>query len=66
MLLLIATEDREVRIEVGRGLEGGLTDATAGVILDEVIVPHLRENNWGGAVIDGIIAINETILSKQY
>lgn len=64
ILLLIATEDRKVRIEVGYGLEGGLTDATSGDILDDVIVPYLKENDWNGAVLMGVVAINETILAK--
>ena len=39
-LLVVAKDDRKLRIEVGYGLEGALTDATAGRIINEVIVPN--------------------------
>jgi uncharacterized protein len=49
-LLLVALNDRKVRIEVGYGLEGALPDATANRIIDEVIVPAFRR----GDIYDGI------------
>lgn len=56
-IIIIATEDRKVRIEVGYGLEGDITDAEAGRILDNDMVPFLRENDWYGAINAGIIAL---------
>jgi uncharacterized protein len=59
-LLLVALEDREVRIEVGYGLEGALTDAAARRIIDEAILPHFRHGDmYGGlaAGVDRIIAV---------
>lgn len=47
LLLLLAVEDRDVRIEVGRGLEGNINDAKAGRILDKNAVPHFKNNEWG-------------------
>jgi uncharacterized protein len=44
-LLLVAVEDRRVRIEVGRGLEGALTDLVSNRIIDESIVPAFRSGN---------------------
>jgi len=53
-LLLIAKDDREVRIEVGHGLEGALTDALTNRIIDEMIVPRFRAGDFGGGVNEGV------------
>ena len=42
ILLLVAKDDREVRIEVGYGLEGAIPDATANRVIDEFILPRFR------------------------
>ena len=57
VLLLIALEDRTLRIEVGSGVEGELTDVTAGGIVDSVMLPRLRANDVDGAVRDGARAV---------
>ena len=54
ILLLVARDDRKVRIEVGYGLEGSLTDAQSSWILKNIIVPAFRENNFYGG-IDGAV-----------
>lgn len=46
VLLLIARDDREIRIEVGYGLEGVVTDSRAGRIIRDVITPSFKENNF--------------------
>ena len=61
VLLLIAVEDRELRIEVGYGLEGDLTDATAGSIIRSEIVPRFREGDYEGGVLGGVEAILDAI-----
>lgn len=53
-LLLVAREDRELRIEVGRGLEGALTDLVANRIIDETIVPRFREGDFAGGISAGV------------
>jgi uncharacterized protein len=53
-LLLVAKNDRKVRIEVGYGLEGVLTDATTNRIIDETIGPDFRQGNFYGG-IDGAL-----------
>lgn len=53
-ILVIAKNDRELRIEVGYGLEGALTDATANRIIDEVIVPRFRQGDFHGGIAAGI------------
>lgn len=62
VLLLVATEDRAVRIEVGYGLEGALPDVMANRIIQQVIVPRFREGDYFGglsAALDRIIALLE-------
>ena len=54
VLLLIAKEDRKLRIEVGYGLEGKLTDLVAGRIIRDVITPKFKMGNFDQGVIDGI------------
>ena len=53
-LLLVATEDRTLRIEVGRGLEGALTDLVSNRIIDESITPRFREGDFGGGISAGV------------
>jgi uncharacterized protein len=53
-LLVIAKNDRRLRIEVGYGLEGALTDATTKRIIDEDITPRFKAGDFGGGVAAGI------------
>jgi len=53
-LLLIAKDDRTLRIEVGYGLEGVLNDATAKRIISEVITPRLQAGDFSGGVSAGV------------
>ncbi len=53
-LLLVAKEDRALRIEVGRGLEGALTDLVANRIIDETIAPRFREGDFAGGIAAGL------------
>jgi len=56
-LLFIAKNDRKIRIEVGYGLEGVLTDLTAGRIIRNVITPNFKNGNFDQGVIDGVSAM---------
>jgi uncharacterized protein len=53
-LLLVAKNDRRVRIEVGRGLEGVLTDAMSNRIIDETIRPDFRQGDFYGGIEAGL------------
>jgi uncharacterized protein len=53
-LLVIAKNDRRLRIEVGYGLEGALTDATTKRIIDEDITPKFKAGDFGGGVVAGV------------
>jgi len=57
VLLYIAKNDRQLRIEVGYGLEGALPDALAGQIIRKEIVPHFRNGDYYGGINAGIDAI---------
>src|SRR5262249_4947581 len=53
VLLIVAPSDRKVRIEVGYGLEGTLTDAVSKLIIENAIIPRFRANNVPGGVTRG-------------
>ncbi len=61
VLLLVALNDREMRIEVGLGLEGDLTDAAAGRIIRGEMRPRFREGDFDGGVLVGVQRIVGTI-----
>ncbi len=65
VLLLVAKEDRKMRIEVGYGLEGAITDAAAGRIIREIIAPRFKEDDYDRGVLDGFNAII-TLIAKEY
>lgn len=54
LILLVAPNDRKVRIEVGYGLEGIMTDGLSSMIIQNDILPEFRNNNMGGGIIAGI------------
>jgi uncharacterized protein len=56
-ILLVARDDRRLRIEVGYGLEGVLPDAIASRIIREVITPRFRTGDYGGGIEAGINSI---------
>jgi uncharacterized protein len=53
-ILVVAKDDRALRIEVGYGLEGVLNDATASRIVREIIVPRFREGDFYGGINAGL------------
>lgn len=53
-LLLIAKDDRQLRIEVGYGFEGDLTDAKSSRIIRDVITPRFKEGNYDVGVMNGV------------
>jgi uncharacterized protein len=57
VLLVVAKDDRKLRIEVGRGLEGDLTDLICGSIIRHVITPRFRDGDYDTGVRDGVLAI---------
>ena len=60
-LLLVAKDDRALRIEVGYGLEGVLNDATANRIINEVIVPHFKRGEFYSGIESGTAAMMQVV-----
>jgi uncharacterized protein len=60
-LLLIARDERKIRIEVGYGLEGALTDLLTGRIIDNEISPSFKEGDFDGGIVKGVVAMAEAV-----
>lgn len=60
-ILIVATADRRLRIEVGYGLEGVLNDATAKRIIDEIITPKFKAGDLPGGIVAGVDAMLSVI-----
>ncbi|NYE28101.1 uncharacterized protein HDE78_001047 [Rhodanobacter sp. K2T2] len=61
VLLLVAKNDRHVRIEVGYGLEGAIPDAATARIIREYIAPKFRSNDYFGGISDAVGALTQLI-----
>lgn len=68
VLLVVARDNppalRRLRIEAGRGVQGSLTDAQSKRILQDVIAPHFRQNDFYGGLVAGVSAIT-ALLDKE-
>lgn len=60
-LLIVAEEERKVRIEVGYGLEGRLTDADSSVIINRVITPAFRQGDFQSGIVNGAAAMIQVL-----
>jgi uncharacterized protein len=54
VLLIVAPNERKVRIEVGYGLEGDLTDAVSKLIIENAILPRFKANDYAGGITRGV------------
>ena len=66
VLLLVAQNDRQMRIEVGYGLEGSLTDFASGRIIANEIVPYFKNGDYNAGITNGVNAIISTITTGKY
>ena len=57
VIFLVATDDRKDRIEIGKGLEGDLTDIQSKHILDDIVKPEFKAGNWESGIEKGTDAI---------
>jgi uncharacterized protein len=57
VILLVAKQERKIRIEVGRGLEGRLTDLMSGRIIDLVVKPRFKRGDFDGGFVAGVSAL---------
>ncbi len=62
VLLIVAPNDRKVRIEVGRGLEPQLTDTLSKLIIDNAILPAFRRGDFTGGIKAGVRDIRDVLL----
>jgi uncharacterized protein len=65
VVILVATGDKKMRIEVGYGLEGIIPDGKAGRIRDDYMIPFFKQGNMEQGIINGTIAVASEI-SKAY
>ena len=64
VLIILALEEREVRIEVGYGLEGAIPDSVAGRILDDYMLPNLQEGGYDSAFFDTYQAVLKRVMNE--
>ncbi len=69
VILLVARDNpsglRRLRIETGYGVEGALTDAQAGRILNDIIAPHFRQNDFYGGLVAAVSAITAVMENEE-
>ena len=65
VLVLVAPNEREMRIEVGYGLEGILPDGLAGQIIRDQFIPRFRDNDYNGGIRDGVARVVEIVEKQQ-
>jgi len=61
VLLLVSYDDRAIRLEVGYGLEGCLTDTKCGLIIRTIIIPEFKEGDYGEGILKGVKAVGGII-----
>jgi uncharacterized protein len=61
VILVVAKNDRKLRVEVGRGLEGAIPDALAKRVVSDVITPHFRSGDFYGGIAAGTGALMKLI-----
>jgi uncharacterized protein len=61
VLLIIAKNDRKLRLEIGNGLEGDITDLESGHIIRDVITPKFKTGDYYGGISDGVGRIQEAV-----
>jgi len=65
VLVLVASEDRRMRVEVGYGLEGTLPDAVAARVIRNVMTPRFKQGDYDGGIVQGAEAIVALLEGEQ-
>lgn len=65
VLILVAPNEREMRIEVGYGLEGVLPDGLAGQVIREQFTPRFRDGDYSGGIRDGVMRVAGIVEKHQ-
>ena len=66
VLLVVAPNEKKVRIEVGYGLEGALTDAISSQIINSVMIPDFKNGKMSEGVKDGVLAIIKVASGEEF
>jgi len=61
VLVLVAVQDRTMRIEVGYGLEGVLSDGLAGALMRETFLPRFRDDDNRAGILDGMTRVIDIV-----
>lgn len=61
VIILVAHDNRQVRIEVGKGLEGTFTDLLAGRIIDYIMIPHFKNGDYDTGISQAVDAIIDIV-----
>ena len=64
VLLLVARDERQVRVEVGYGLEGALPDSITGRILDERVVPFFKKGDYSSGILGGYTELAQRVAGE--
>ncbi len=65
ILVLVALDERQWRIEVGYGLEGDITDIETNLIAQKYLIPAFQDGNYGEGLYDTVVALGEQIPSSN-
>ena len=60
-LIFLALKERKIRIETGYGVEGILPDGLVGNILDQYVIPYVKQGDYGQGLFSGMLAVGEVI-----
>lgn len=66
LLFLIAPTERQVRIEVGRGLEGSITDANSTLILTEVVTPNFKNEDYDTGTLEAVYYLEQLARNEDF
>jgi len=61
LILIVAKNDRRMRIEVGRGLEGAITDVQTSRILREEVAPHFKQGDFYGGILSAVNHLDQLV-----
>jgi uncharacterized protein len=66
VILLVAKEDREMRIEVGYGLESTLTDGKSSYIIENILIPNFKNGDYTAGIKEGVDAIVGVVTDANF
>lgn len=66
VILIVAKDDRKLRLEVGYGLEGVIPDVVAKRVIEEIITPHFKEGDYSGGIDAGVMQLMKLIEGEVF